>query len=69
MYGGGGGRFGDMEPGPVGLVTQVKLTHHHHGHNNNNNNNSSSSSDVRHEEPGLRLLAALHSSVGVPALS
>ena len=31
MNGGGGRGLRDMEPGPVGLVTQVQLAHHHHG--------------------------------------
>ena len=30
MNGGGGRGLRDMEPGPVGLVTQVQLAHHHH---------------------------------------
>ena len=51
VYGGGGRRLRHMEPGPVGLVTQVQLAHHHHGHNNNSNNNNNS--DVRREVPAL----------------
>ena len=30
MNGGGGRGLRDMEPGPVGLVTQVQLAGHHH---------------------------------------